>query len=88
MCDVANSCGWNEIFGNRIQEKVLILKKYLVSCLLDFSVLVYTSRCSLSLARRRGQPPSFLNGRKESARVRARSATHDGVTQLIVPLLV
>ena len=28
--------GWNEIFGNRIQEKVLILKKYLVSCLLGF----------------------------------------------------
>ena len=39
MCEIANSCSDGtkfSVFGNRIQEKVLILKKYLVSCLLGF----------------------------------------------------
>ena len=43
--------GWNEIFGNRIQEKVLILKKYLVSCLLGFlSFGVHLAGLSFSCA--------------------------------------
>ena len=33
VCDVAEICSENEIFGNRRREKVLILKKYLVGFL-------------------------------------------------------
>ena len=58
-----------------------ILKKYLVG-FLGFGVRLAVLSFSCATA------PSFLISRKESARVRARSATHDGVTQLIVPLLV
>ena len=62
-----------------------------VSCILSpwISQFWCTPRGALFLLRDGGAHLRHSSiGSKEGARVRARSATHDGVTQLIVPLLV